>query len=36
LQNWKIPITRFCPPLEKFPATLRVGVGLYFLKWAFE
>jgi hypothetical protein len=36
LQNWKILVTRFRPPLEKFPATLRAIVGLYFLKWAFE
>jgi transposase len=36
LQNWKILATRFRPPLEKFPATLRAVVGLYFLKWAFE
>jgi hypothetical protein len=36
LQNWKILFTRFRPPLEKFPATLRAIVGLYYLKWAFE
>jgi hypothetical protein len=36
LQNWKILVTRFRPPLEKFPATLRAIVGLYYLKWAFE
>ena len=36
LQNWKILVTRFRPPLEKFPATLRAVIGLYFLKWAFE
>jgi len=36
LQNWKILVTRFRPPLEKFPATLRAIVGLYFLKWSFE
>ena len=36
LQNWKILVTRFRPPLEKFPATLRAVVGLYYLKWAFE
>ena len=36
LQNWKILATRFRPPLEKFPATLRAIVGLYFLKWAYE
>jgi hypothetical protein len=36
LQNWKILVTRFRPPLEKFPATLRAIVGLYFLKWAYE
>lgn len=36
LQNWKILVTRFRPPLEKFPATLRAVVGLYFLKWAYE
>jgi hypothetical protein len=36
LQNWKILATRFRPPLEKFPATLRAIVGLYYLKWAFE
>ncbi|MBS2967146.1 transposase [Actinocrinis puniceicyclus] len=36
LQNWKILTTRFRPPLEKFPATLRAIVGLYYLKWAFE
>jgi DDE superfamily endonuclease/Helix-turn-helix of DDE superfamily endonuclease len=36
LQNWKILVTRFRPPLEKFPATLRAIIGLYYLKWAFE
>lgn len=36
LQNWKILVTRFRPPLEKFPATLRAVVGLYYLKWAYE
>lgn len=36
LQNWKILVTRFRPPLEKFPATLRAITGLYYLKWAFE
>jgi DDE superfamily endonuclease/Helix-turn-helix of DDE superfamily endonuclease len=36
LQNWKILTTRFRPPLEKFPATLRAIVGLYFLKRAYE
>lgn len=36
LQNWKILVTRFRPPLEKFPATLRAVVGLYFLKWTYE
>jgi hypothetical protein len=36
LQNWKILASCFRPPLEKFPATLRVIVGLYFLKWAYE
>jgi hypothetical protein len=36
LQNWKILATRFRPPLEKFPATLRAIVGLYYLKWAYE
>jgi hypothetical protein len=36
LQNWKILTTRFRPPLEKFPATLRAIAGLYFLKWAYE
>lgn len=36
LQNWKILATRFRPPLEKFPATLRAIIGLYYLKWAFE
>jgi hypothetical protein len=36
LQNWKILSTRFRPPLEKFPATLRAIVDLYYLKWAFE
>jgi hypothetical protein len=36
LQNWRILVTRFRPPLEKFPATLRAIVGLYFLKWACE
>lgn len=36
LQNWKILGTGFRPPLEKFAATLRAIVGLYFLKWAYE
>ena len=36
MQNWKILVTRFRPPLEKFPATLRAVIGLYFLKWAYE
>lgn len=36
LQNWKILVTRFRPPLEKFPATLRAVVGSYYLKWAYE
>lgn len=36
LQNWKILVTRFRPPLEKFPATLHAIIGLYFLKWAYE
>jgi hypothetical protein len=29
-------VTGFRPPLQKFPATLRAIIGLYFLKWAFE
>ena len=36
LQNWKILVTGFRPPLDKFPATLRAVVGLYYLKWACE
>lgn len=36
LQNWKILATRFRPPLEKFPATLRAIIGLYYLTWAYE
>jgi hypothetical protein len=36
LQNWKILATPFRPPLEKFPATLRAVIGLYFLKWTYE
>ena len=36
LQNWKILATPFRPPLNKFAATLRAVVGLYFLKWAYE
>lgn len=36
MKNWKILATRYRPPLEKFPAMLRVIVGLYFLKWAYE
>lgn len=36
LQTWKILAARFRPPLEKFPATLRAIVGLYYLKWAYE
>lgn len=36
LQNWKILVTRFRPPLGKFPAALRAVVGLYFLKSAFQ
>lgn len=35
-QNWKILVSRFRPPLEKFPATLRAIIGLYSLKWSFE
>ncbi|WP_414641664.1 transposase family protein [Actinocrinis sp.] len=36
LQNWKILVSRFRPPLEKFPATLRAIIGPYSLKWSFE
>lgn len=36
LRNWKILATRFRPPLEKFPATLRAVIGMYYLKWAYE
>ena len=36
LQNWKTLATRFRPPLQKFPATLRAIVGLHHLKRAFE
>ncbi len=36
LQSWKILITRFRPPRDKFPAAPRATAGMHLLRWTYE